>query len=65
MANKKEAPKKAKKVKGREDIFSEIHKELIELSEKCKTLAATQVGGTAQRLNKTSIDVARLAKLFV
>ena len=61
----KQAPKKAKKVIGRVEIFADAHKELIALADKYKTLASGQEGGTAQRLNKASIDVARLAKLFV
>ena len=40
-------------------------KELIQIADKYKTLASGQEGGTAQRLNKASIDIARLAKLFV
>ncbi len=65
MTKKKEAPKKSKKVIGRVEIFADAHKELIQIADKYKTLASGQEGGTAQRLNKASIDIARLAKLFV
>lgn len=61
----KAAPKKAKKVTGRESIFPSANAELNKLSGKYKVQAIAESGGTAQRLNKASIELARLAKLFV
>lgn len=73
MAKAKSAPKKdaeikvaaPKKAKARVDIFSGIRKELLDLGEKYRQEAATQSGGTAQRINRASKDLARMAKLFV
>jgi hypothetical protein len=65
MTKKKEAPKKEKKVIGRVEIFADAHKELVAMADNYKTLAIGQEGGTAQRLNKASIEFGRLAKLFV
>jgi len=59
--------KKAKEAKviNRESIFADAKSELGVLSAKYKALALSQSGGSAQRLNKASIDLGRLAKLFV
>jgi len=65
MAKKKAEKKAEPKVIGREGIFADAHKELSGLAAKYKAQAISQSGGTAQRLNKASIDIARLAKLFI
>jgi hypothetical protein len=64
MAKAKATPKAKKKV-DRTSIFGDAHKELSAISTKYKALAVSQSGGTAQRLNKASIDIGRLAKLFI
>ena len=64
MATKAKATPK-KKVIDRTSIFTDAKKELSAISAKYKALAVSQSGGTAQRLNKASIDIGRLAKLFV
>jgi len=61
---KKKTELKAKVI-GRESIFADAQKELSGLAAKYKAQAISQSGGTAQRLNKASIDIARLAKLFI
>lgn len=58
-------PKPKKVVSDRESIFSGANSELISLAEKYKVQAISQSGGTAQRLNKASIELSRLARLFV
>jgi len=63
MAKKKAETKV--KVLSRESIFADAQKELSGLAAKYKAQAISQSGGTAQRLNKASIDIARLSKLFV
>ena len=68
MATKKAAPKaapKAKKATGRESLFSSANSELSKLSDKYKVQAIAESGGTAQRLNKASIELRRLAKMFI
>ncbi len=70
MAKSKKAkepkePKPKKVVSERESIFSSANSELISLAEKYKVQAISQSGGTAQRLNKASIELSRLARLFV
>ena len=66
MTKTDKAPvKKKAQPKGREGIFADANKDLTKLSAKYKGLAITQSGGSAQRLNKASIELARLAKLFV
>ena len=46
----------------RQIMFTEIRKELLELSEKCLGFARKQVGGAALRLNTVATNLTRMAK---
>lgn len=56
---------KAKAKSSRASTFEGINSDLTSLSAKYNTESRKHTGGTAQRINRASKELARLAKLFV